>query len=125
MPTITQAELDALKTHAFLIAPDGKSGEVEADLKSKANWPLDMQANYVRKLIDAFEAPDLARYLPAPTNGDGSRKRPDRSNPWSKEGFNLTAQMKLVKAIGETKAAAIAAAAGCKLGDTKHNPDYV
>lgn len=41
------------------------------------------------------------------------------NNPWSKEGWNITKQGALIKSLGETKAAEIAAQAGCKIGDTK------
>ncbi len=44
-------------------------------------------------------------------------------NPFSKEGWNLTKQMALVKSIGPEKAAAIARRVGCKIGDTKPNAD--
>ncbi len=41
------------------------------------------------------------------------------NNPWSKEGWSITKQGALVKALGEAKAAEVAAQAGCKIGDTK------
>jgi hypothetical protein len=51
-------------------------------------------------------------------------RKPKASNPWSKDGWNVTAQGRLVQSIGLDKAAAIAAAAGSKIGATKYNPDY-
>jgi hypothetical protein len=51
-------------------------------------------------------------------------RKPKASNPWSKEGWNVTAQGRLVQSIGFEKASAIAAAAGSKIGATKFNPDY-
>jgi hypothetical protein len=46
------------------------------------------------------------------------------SNPWSKAGFNVTAEGSLVRAIGAEKAARIAASVGCTIGSTKPNPNY-
>jgi hypothetical protein len=46
-----------------------------------------------------------------------------RGNPWSKEGWNLTKQMGLVKSIGIEKAAAMARSVGCVVGSTKPNLD--
>lgn len=41
------------------------------------------------------------------------------NNPWSKGGWSLTKQGALIKSLGMEKAGAIAALAGCKIGDTK------
>lgn len=41
------------------------------------------------------------------------------NNPWSKDGWSITKQGQLVTTLGETKAAEVAAQAGCKIGDTK------
>ena len=41
------------------------------------------------------------------------------NNPWSKAGWNLTAQGQLVKKLGDVKAGEIAAMVGSKIGDTK------
>lgn len=51
-------------------------------------------------------------------------KRPDASNPWCKLGWNISAQGRLVVALGAEKAAQIAASAGCRIGSTKPNPDF-
>ncbi len=51
--------------------------------------------------------------------GGGGRPYAGVNNPWSKEGWNLTKQGQVYKALGEAKAAEIAAQAGCKIGDTK------
>jgi hypothetical protein len=128
MAEITQTEVDALKTDLMLVSPSGKLAEVEADVKAKAHFPLEAQARFIRRMIDKFENAELEKY-DAPksktTNSDGSRKRPEKTNPWSKEGWNVSAQGKLVLSLGEAKAAEIAQAAGCKIGSTKFNPDYV
>jgi hypothetical protein len=58
------------------------------------------------------------------TDEPPARKKPDKSNPFSKEGWNISGQGKLVLALGEKKAAQIAEAAGCHIGSTKFNPDY-
>ena len=41
------------------------------------------------------------------------------NNPWSKDGWNVSKQGEVVKALGATKAAEVAALVGSKLGDTK------
>jgi hypothetical protein len=123
----TQATVDSLKTNVLLITPSGKFAEVEAVLKSKAHLPLGMQAQFIVRLIATFENADLAQFLPEPPKGSQNNngfRRPEKSNPWSKEGWNVSAQGKLVKAIGEAKADGIAQAAGCKIGSTKPNPSY-
>jgi hypothetical protein len=51
-------------------------------------------------------------------------RKPKSSNPWSKAGWNITAQGRLVSSLGDEKATAIAQAAGCKIGSTKPNPDF-
>jgi hypothetical protein len=47
------------------------------------------------------------------------QRKPDASNPFSKAGWNLTQQSRLVTAIGFEKASQIANAAGVKIGATK------
>jgi hypothetical protein len=41
------------------------------------------------------------------------------NNPWSKDGWSMTKQGAVIKALGPDKAAEVAAMAGCKIGDTK------
>jgi hypothetical protein len=64
----------------------------------------------------------------APAGSGHEIKKPSPAerlkNPWSKQGWNLTKQMGLVRSLGAEKSAAIARAVGCKIGDTKFNPDY-
>jgi hypothetical protein len=105
MSEITQAQVDALKTDLLLVTPSGKTAEVEADVRSKEHMPLESQARFIRRLIEIFENidPVFAKYTTTPktTNADGSRKRPGKQNPWSKEGWNVSAQGKLVVSLGE------------------------
>jgi hypothetical protein len=127
MTEATQQTVDDLSHDVRMICPSGKAAELDAVLKAKVHLPLEAQARFIRRLIDTFESADLVQFQPEPpktTHNDGSRRRPEKTNPWSKEGWNLTNQSKLVRSIGETKAAAIAEAAGCKLGSTRPNPDY-
>jgi len=127
MAEITQDDIDALAHEARMLAPNGKLAELEADIKAKVHLPLEAQARFIRRVIDTFESADLAKYQPEPARvqNDGTRKRPAKTNPWSKEGWNVSAQGKIVTTMGEKKAAEIAEAAGCKIGSTKFNPDYV
>ena len=55
---------------------------------------------------------------------DAAARKPKASNPWSKAGWNITAQGRLVSSLGNEKATAIAQAAGCRIGSTKPNPDF-
>jgi hypothetical protein len=59
--------------------------EVEADIKAKEMFSLETQAGFLRAMIAKFQARDLAKYEPETKNPDGTRKRPEKSNPWSKE----------------------------------------
>lgn len=47
-----------------------------------------------------------------------------KGDPWSRNGWSITEQGRLVRSIGTTKPAAIAAAVGCTLGSTHPNPNY-
>jgi hypothetical protein len=47
-----------------------------------------------------------------------------KNNPWHRGAWNITRQGQIVKAMGPEKAAQIAAAVGCKLGDVRPNPRY-
>jgi hypothetical protein len=125
MAETTQEHVDDLKNTVRAIAPSGKIAEVDAVLKSKEHLPLSAQASFIGRLIQTFEDAELAPFQTAPKmQSDGSRRRPDKTNPFSKEGWNVTNQSKLVKSIGLEKASQIAAAAGVKIGDTRPNPDY-
>jgi hypothetical protein len=61
----------------------------------------------------------------AAAKSDKPKKRTDNAsggggdNPWSARRWNVTKQGQTIRALGLDKAAAIAAAAGCKIGDTK------
>jgi hypothetical protein len=127
MTDFTQEQIDELKSEALLLAPHGKMAELEADIKAKAHMPLAAQVRFLTRVIDAFEAADIAKYQPEPpkgSNGDNGNRRPDKSNPWSTAGWNTTHQGRLVVKLGEKKATQIAEAAGCKLGSTCPNPSF-
>jgi hypothetical protein len=59
-----------------------------------------------------------------PGSSEAAAKKDRSKNPWSKVGWNISAQGQLVRAIGEAKAGEIAASVGCRLGSTKAHPDY-
>jgi hypothetical protein len=125
MVDYTQAQLDDLMTEARSLVPSDKADALEADIKSKTNFP-NVLGRFLMRFVDAMESKDLEKYADMPkvvVDGNMPRK-PAASNPWSAAGWNATEQSRLVKRIGETKAAAIADAAGCKLGSTKPNPAY-
>jgi hypothetical protein len=127
MADATQQTVDDLAHDARMICPSGKVEALDTDIKAKAHLPLEAQARFLRRVIDTFESADLAKYQPEQPktvhNNNGTR-RPDKSNPWSAEGWNLTHQSRLVTKLGEKKAAEIAEAAGCKFGSTRPNPSY-
>jgi hypothetical protein len=127
MSEITQETIDALEVSVRAVTPSGRMAEVDADIKAQVHQPLDIRAGFLRRLIDTFQDADpaLAKYQAVTKSASDGRKRPAKSNPWSKEGWNVSAQGRLVLSMGETKAAQIAEAAGCKIGSTKFNPDYV
>jgi hypothetical protein len=47
-----------------------------------------------------------------------------RNNPFSREGWNISAQGKLLRAVGVEKCAAIARSVGSKIGATQPSPHY-
>jgi hypothetical protein len=123
----TQATVDTLADEARALAPSCKRAELDADLKARVHHPFETQARFLRGVISAFEAVDLAKYQPeqpkGALNGDGTRK-PDKSNPWSAKGWSLKEQGRLCTTLGEAKALQIAQAAGCRIGSTRPNPSY-
>jgi hypothetical protein len=128
MADVTQETVDALVLEAQLACPAPKRAELDADIKAQAHMPFATQARFLEGVIRTFESVKLEKYLPDAirnSNSDGTRKKPAKTNPWSKEGWNVSAQGKLVLSMGEAKAAQIAEAAGCKIGSTKWNADYV
>jgi hypothetical protein len=75
----------------------------------------------------ALETALTARREKAAANKAGRTEKDvaeHRNNPFSAAGWNVSRQGQLVKAMGEKKAADIAAAVGCTLGSTKPNPHY-
>jgi hypothetical protein len=63
--------------------------------------------------------------LDAPIDDKKKPAAGDRAaNPFSKQGWSITKQGSLIKAVGVEKAAQIAAAVGAKIGDTKPNPKF-
>jgi hypothetical protein len=127
MADFTQEQIDDLASEALLLAPHAKMADLEADIKAKVHMPLAAQARFLQRVIDAFEARDLDKYLDKPVGQNGGNSgtpKPTKSNPWSAEGWNISAQGKLVTKLGEKKAQEVAEAAGCKIGSTRPNPSY-
>jgi hypothetical protein len=63
----------------------------------------------------------------APTRDDDANKKDagrHRNNPFHRSNWNITAQARLLKAVGPAKCAQIAAAVGATIGQTKPNMDY-
>jgi hypothetical protein len=64
----------------------------------------------------------------APTEPEGKKKTGNgaehRNNPFHKSNWNISAQGKLLRAVGPEKCAAIANAVGSKIGDTRPNLDF-
>lgn len=128
MPELTQQNIDDLADEARALCPSPKLAELDADIKGLAHHSLRSQARFLEGVIEAFEAPTLAKYQPEPlkvANGhDGGVKKADSTNPWSAAAWNATEQGRLVRALGEAKAASMAKSAGCVIGSTKPNPLY-
>jgi hypothetical protein len=47
-----------------------------------------------------------------------------KNNPFSKQGWNISAQGSLLRAVGPVKCAQIAASVGCTIGATRPNPNF-
>jgi len=121
----TQEQIDDLTTEALSLVPFAKMKDLEADIAAKKNYPLNVQGRFLTRVIDAFEATDVDKYIDRPViNGNGSARKPDKSNPWSAAGWNVSEQGRVAKALGEAKAAALAKSAGCVLGSAKPNPHF-
>jgi hypothetical protein len=126
----TQSDVDSAFNELILATPPDEVAKVEADIAARKNHPLDAQIRWANRVRDVFEQAEVADKYAAPlavSGGTATKSgniRPAATNPWSKEGWNVTKQGALVKSIGETKAAAIAAAAGSKIGATKPNEAY-
>jgi hypothetical protein len=126
MTDFTQDQLEHLLIEARALVPSDKVAALEADIKSKEIYPNSL-GRFLERFISAMENRDLDKYTATAGHGtvdNGGVKKPDATNPWSAAGWNVTAQMGVHKRLGETKAIAIAAAAGCKLGSTRPNPAY-
>ncbi len=104
-----------LAEQAFLMGNRTAAGKlvqaigVEAAKAEAAKWGTDLYSGKPGK-----------RPGDAPTDS----KPKLRNNPWLAGQFNISKQGELVRSLGAEKAAAIARAAGCKLGDTKPNPAF-
>ena len=76
-------------------------------------------------IAEADAAEKRAKALRLTANSTKPTPKADhRTNPWSKENWNVTAQGNCVRALGAEKASRIAAAVGCVLGSTKPSPHY-
>jgi hypothetical protein len=67
----------------------------------------------------------------APTRADDDASKKNigsaarhRNNPFHASNWNISAQGKLLRAVGPEKCAAIANAVGAKIGDVRPNPNY-
>lgn len=67
----------------------------------------------------ALKAAEAEAEKSAKKKDDDGMKVPRGENPWAAGQFNVTKQAKIVSAMGWDKASQIAAAVGCKIGDTK------
>jgi hypothetical protein len=65
---------------------------------------------------------------PTRADDDAGKKNSDpakhRNNPFWRGNWNISAQGKLLRAVGPEKCAAIANAVGAKIGDVRPNPNY-
>jgi hypothetical protein len=60
----------------------------------------------------------------APDDDSKPAPKPGSFNPFLKRNWSLARQGEIVKSLGPEKAAQIAKAAGCKLGDVRPNPAF-
>jgi hypothetical protein len=85
------------------------------------------EANKIAESYGLRSATDPRRGT-APTEPEGKKKKSEgaqhRNNPFHKSNWNISAQGKLLRAVGPEKCAAIANAVGSKIGATRPNPDF-
>jgi hypothetical protein len=85
------------------------------------------EANRIAQSYGLKSATDTKRGK-APTEPEGKKKNGDgaqhRNNPFHKSNWNISAQGKLLRAVGPEKCAAIANAVGSKIGATRPNLDF-
>jgi hypothetical protein len=141
--TATGETLDSEKSKAWIAAnkPHLLPPIYERSLADRAFVDGNgMARNALVKQIGKAEADKLAqkyglksahdtKHGTAPTRADddaGKKKNSGnhRNNPFHKSNWNISAQGKLLRAVGPTKCAAIAAAVGSRIGDTRPNPDF-
>jgi hypothetical protein len=85
-----------------------------------------LEANKIAQRYGLRDAIDSRRGT-APVDIEAKKKigsADHKNNPWHQSNFNVTAQGRLIKAIGAEKAAAIAASVGSHVGATHPNPSY-
>ena len=83
------------------------------------------EADRIAQQYDLRDVSDSRRgTAPVDSTKKPSGKGHHKNNPWHKDNFNISAQGKLLRAIGAEKAAAIAASVGSKIGATHQNPNY-
>jgi hypothetical protein len=89
-----------------------------------------LHGNKPRSAVAATEA-ELNALITgkAATADDATKKKTDKpndhkTNPFHKSNWNLTAQARLLRAVGPEKCAAIANAVGSKIGATRPNMDF-
>ncbi len=129
-------EVEAVKAHMrenkldFLLPAEKPQDQINAD---PAQIEAALAGNLTAKgklLRDTFKG-DLTALETALTQrrekikGANGADNPDHStNPFSAKGWSISKQGQIVKAMGEAKAAQVAAAVGCTLGSTRPNPLY-
>ena len=59
MADVTAEMITNLTTEVLAIAPSGRLAELEADIKAKANFGLDVQFRFLSRVRDAFEAAEF------------------------------------------------------------------
>lgn len=136
---LSEAVADWAKKNAWsappkAAAPDQSKIELEAIKAAALNGNATAHGKLSKLLgddykiwCDANKAAPGKKVEPKVANGhdkDADDIRNSNDNPWSAAGWNITAQGKIVRALGIDKAAAMAKSAGCKLGDVRPNPHH-
>jgi hypothetical protein len=101
-------------------------GDKPKTAAAAAETKAELAALLAGKTADADTAPrdDKGRFVADDASNKTPKAKDHKSNPFWRGSWNISAQGKLLRAIGAEKTAAIAASVGSKIGATKPNLDY-
>jgi len=118
------AETKKFGRHSHWVAEPGAEFSGDKNPWSQKGWNLTNQSAVVAKYgaeraaqISAEAGSKIGATKPSAPLTDEAIKQ--SKNPWSESGWNVSRQGAIARELGVRAAAAMAASAGCKLGDTR------